>query len=104
MGNALHENAPASGQVYYEIRQIFVHNTSIFFFSKKIILSSFQLPFNILAFTMPYITDRKQFLREIELAMLIADDDDDYEAAEVLLELYALTSFSRFTQDRIRRH
>lgn len=51
---------------------------------------------------MPYITDRKQFLREIDLAMLIADDDDDDD--DSFLELDALASFSRFTQDRTKRH
>lgn len=81
----------------------FLCTTRQFIFFKKN-LSFSQLPVDILAFTMPYITDRKQFLREIELAMLIADDDDDDEVAEELLELYAVASFSRFTQDRVRRH
>jgi hypothetical protein len=63
-----------------------------------------QLLFDILAFTMPYISDCKQVLHEIELAVLIANDNDDDKAAEEILELYAVTSSSCFIQDHIRQH
>ncbi|KAI9231121.1 MAG: hypothetical protein BYD32DRAFT_230174 [Podila humilis] len=53
---------------------------------------------------MPYISDHTQFLREIELTMLMAVYNDDDEGAEELLDLYYLASSSRFTQERIRRH
>ncbi|KAI7818459.1 hypothetical protein BC939DRAFT_506534 [Gamsiella multidivaricata] len=50
------------------------------------------------------ISERKQLLRDLELAVFLADDNDDHEEAEEFMALYAFISSSPFIDDRTRRH
>ena len=53
---------------------------------------SIFLPF---LFTMPFTSDRKNIIREVEMTFLCADNDDDDETVNELAGLHNLISCSR---------
>lgn len=54
-------------------------------------------------FIMPFTSDRKNLIREVEMTILLADNDDDKETVKELVGLHHLFSCSRFVNDQVLR-
>jgi len=57
----------------------------------------------LLSSTMPYASERKQLIRDIELAILLSYDDDDDDIVEELVQLHDLFTSSRFINCQTKR-
>lgn len=52
---------------------------------------------------MPFASNRKIFIRELEIMILLADEDDDEKAVKKLVKLHELVTCKKFINDRALR-